>query len=197
MTKSRLKSTILLLACCLILMAGLSSPSFVRAATHQAGNWYTRALWAGGEYENYYASFPYQSGQRLTGAGAFLDYHLPARIGLEGEVGLLRWNSYHGESEASYLAGPRYTAGQWGKFQFYGQCLAGYGHMHYPYKIGNEQYFALAPGGGVNYRFAERWTLRAQYEYQLWFGSPGYTNEPSHQLKPNGLRVGLVFRLRH
>ncbi len=197
MKKSIRKTAIPILVCGLGMLTNLGSPNIGRAETHQAANWYGRAFWAGGDYQNYFASFPYQSGQRVIGAGAFLDYHLPARIGLEGEAGFLRWDSYHGESEASYLAGPRYTAGQWGRFQFYGQCLAGYGHMHYPYKIGDKLFFALAPGGGINYRFAQRWTIRGGYEYQLWFGSPGYANEPDHQLNPNGLRVGLAFRLRH
>src|ERR1039457_3993377 len=75
------------------------------------------ALWAGGEYSNISASFPYQSGQRLWGIGAFADYHVTSHIGMEAEVRFLRFNSFYGETEDNYLAGPRYLVGRFGRLQ--------------------------------------------------------------------------------
>ncbi|HUA97162.1 MAG TPA: outer membrane beta-barrel protein [Terracidiphilus sp.] len=154
-----------------------------------------RSLWAGAEYSNLHAGFPYQSDQRLWGIGVFSDYHLNTRIDVEAEARFLRFNSFYGESEDNYLAGPRYLAGTFRRFQPYAQFLVGLAEMRYPFKIGSRQYFALAPGGGVNYRVGRRWTARAEYEYQLWPGSPDYSNEPAHEITPNGFHIGLAYRL--
>ena len=49
----------------------------------------------------------------------------------------------------------------------------------------------MAPGGGVDFRLGERWTLRApDFEYQVWndFGSYG-------SLHPYGVNVGITYRI--
>jgi len=154
-----------------------------------------RSLWAGAEYSNINASFPYNSNQRLWGIGGFADYHVTTHIGVEGEDRFLRFNSFYGETEDNYLAGPRYMVRTFGKFQPYAQCLAGLGKIQYPFQIGNASYFAVAPGAGVNYRLSRRFTLRGEYEYQFWLNSPGFANEPAHQLTPNGFHIGLAYRI--
>jgi len=136
----------------------------------------------GGEYSNISASFPYESGQRIWGFGAFADYHLTSHVGLEAETHFLRFNSVYGETEDNYLAGPRYLVIRFGRLQTYAQCLAGMGNIQYPFRIGNGSYFALAPGAGANYRISQRWSLRGEYEYQLWPGSPNIANQPAHEL---------------
>jgi opacity protein-like surface antigen len=154
-----------------------------------------RALWVGGEYSNIHAGFPYQSSQRLWGIGGFADYHLTVHIDAEAEARFLRFNSFYGETEDNYLAGPRYLVGTFGKFQPFAQCLVGFGRMQYPFNIGSGQYFALAPGGGANYRISRKWTVRGEYEFQFWPGSPNFANEPAHQITPNGFHVGIAYRL--
>jgi opacity protein-like surface antigen len=149
----------------------------------------------GGEYNNIHASFPYQSSQRLWGIGAFADYHLNRRIDLEALARFLRFNSFYGESENNYLIGPRYLVGTYGRFQPYGQFLVGIGGIQYPFKIGSGQYLALAPGGGVNYRISRKLTMRGEYEYQLWPGSPNFVNEPAHEIKPNGFHIGIAYKV--
>jgi opacity protein-like surface antigen len=153
------------------------------------------ALWVGGEYSNISASFPYQSGHRLWGIGAFADYHVTNHIGLEAEARFLRFNSFYGETEDNYLGGPRYLVGRFGQLQPYAQCLAGIGKIQYPFAIGNGSYLALAPGAGANYRIARRWSLRGEYEYQFWLNSPNIVNEPSHEITPNGFHLGVAYRL--
>jgi opacity protein-like surface antigen len=165
--------------------AQVAPSAFVRA----------NALWIGGEYSNIHAGFPYQSDQRLWGVGVFGDYHLTGHIGIEVETRFLRFSSFYGETEDNYLAGPRYLVGRFGKFQPYAQFLVGIGKMHYPFNIGNEQYFALAPGAGANYRISPRWSLRGEFEYQLWPGSPNFVNEPEHEITPYGFHVGVAYRL--
>jgi opacity protein-like surface antigen len=155
----------------------------------------SHALWVGGEYSNIDASFPYGSNQRLWGIGGFADYHVTAHIGAEAEARFLRFNSFYGETEDNYLAGPRYLIGKFDKFQPYAQCLVGIGKIQYPFQIGTKSYFALAPGVGANYRISRRLSVRGEYEYQLWPGSPNFANEPAHEIKPNGFHVGVAFRL--
>ena len=153
------------------------------------------AFWLGGEYSNIHAGFPYQSSQRLFGVGVFADYHLTPHIGIEAQARFLRFNSFYGETETNYLAGPRYLARSFGNLQPYAQFLAGLGMIQYPFQIGSGNYLALAPGAGANYRIARRWSLTGSYDYQLWPGSPGVTGVPSHQIAPSGFHAGLAFRL--
>ncbi|MGD0894252.1 MAG: porin family protein [Terracidiphilus sp.] len=152
------------------------------------------SLWVGGEYSNVSASFPYQNAQRLWGISAFADYNFSGRLGVEAGARWLRFNSFYGETEDNYLAGPRYTLGKFGRFQPYAKFLVGIGKIQYPFTIRSGTYLALAPGGGIDYRLSPRWAVRGEYEYQLWPGSPGFANEPAHELTPNGFHVGIAFQ---
>ena len=152
------------------------------------------SLWVGGEYSNINASFPNQSPQRLWGISVFADYNVNGPLGVEGEARFLRFNSFYGETEDNYLAGPRYVVRKFGRWQPYAKFLVGVGKIQYPFTIGTGSYLALAPGGGLDYRISHRWALRGEYEYQIWTGSPGFSNEPNHQLTPNGFHLGIAFR---
>ena len=153
------------------------------------------SLWVGAEYSNVSASFPYQSGQRLQGVGAFADYHMKYPLGLEGEARFLTFGGFQGSTESSYLAGPKIFFLAHGKLLPYGKLLVGVARIHYPFAIGNANYFALAPGAGAEYSIGRHLTLRAEYEYQIWEDSPGYANEPDHQLTPNGFHIGIAYRV--
>jgi opacity protein-like surface antigen len=153
------------------------------------------ALWAGADYSNFTASFPYESGQRITGPTAFADFHFNYRFGLNGEANLLTFGGFEGSTENSYLIGPRAVLFFRGRFVPYGKVLVGDARIHYPFRIGNASYLALAPGAGADYRVSGRWMLRLDYEYQLWLNSPGYANEPKHELTPNGFHVGIAYRV--
>jgi opacity protein-like surface antigen len=71
----------------------------------------------------------------------------------------------------------------------------GDGKIHFPFAIGDASYLALAPGAGANYRLSHRWMLRVEYEYQMWRDSPGFADEPKHELTPNGFHVGVAYRV--
>ena len=152
-------------------------------------------LWVGAEYSNVHAGFPYESNERLWGIGAFADYHITSHIGVEADMRFLRFNSFYGETEDTYLAGPRYLVGTFGKLQPYAQCLVGIGKIQYPFQIGTGSYFAVAPGAGANYRIGSRWSLTGGYEYQSWLDSPGVPGEPAHRIVPSGFHAGFAFRL--
>jgi opacity protein-like surface antigen len=152
-------------------------------------------FWVGAEYSNVRASFPYQSSQRLGGIGIFADFRVTRRVGLEGDARFLHFGGFENSTESSYLAGPKAYFLARKELQPYGKFLVGMGKIHYPFDIGDASYFALAPGAGADYRVSNRWMLRGEYEYQMWLNSPGYANEPKHQLTPNGFHVGIAYRV--
>jgi hypothetical protein len=167
----------------------------MEAQTVPAGYQTPHLLWIGGDYSNFSASFPYQSSQRLSGAGAFVDFKLSGHVGIEGEAHFLDFGGFQNSTESSYLGGPKVYFLKRGKFEPFGKLLVGVGTIHYPFQIGNASYFAWAPGAGAGYRLSDRWMLRAEYEYQMWPNSPGYANEPKHELTPSGFNVGVAFRV--
>jgi opacity protein-like surface antigen len=153
------------------------------------------SLWLGGEYSNIDAGFPHDSSQRLWGVGGFAGYHITSHINAEAELRFLRFNSFYGETEDNYLAGPRYVVGRFRNVRPFVQCLAGIGKIQYPFEIGSGNYPAVAPGAGADYRIAPRWSLVGEYEYQFWPGSPGIASEPAHPIAPSGFHVGIAFRV--
>jgi opacity protein-like surface antigen len=152
-------------------------------------------LWVGGEYSNIHANFPYGSNQRLWGIGGFADYRLTPHIGVVAEARFLRFQSFYGDSEDNYLGGARYLTKKFDKLQPYAQGLAGIGMIQYPFQIGSGKYFAIAPGGGASYRIADRWSLRGEYEYQLWLNWPNIHGYPTQSFTPNGFHIGLAYKL--
>lgn len=152
-------------------------------------------LWAGVKYSNFSASFPYQSGQRIWGVDGFADLTLNGHIGIEGEARFLYFGGFEGSTESSYLAGPRYLFRRVGKLHPYVNGLVGVGRMHYPFQIGDANYFAIAPAGGASYRLNRKFALRAEYEYEFWLNSPGFSNEPQHALTPNGVQIGIAYSI--
>lgn len=151
-------------------------------------------LWVGVDYANFSASFPYQSGQRLQGIGVFVDYHRNTRICLEGEALFNAFGGFANSTESSYLTGPKIFFFQRNKLRPYGKFLIGVGHIHYPFDIGDANYFALVPGSGADYMLDDHWFVHVEYEYQIWHNSPGFANVPDHPLRPNGLNVGIAYR---
>jgi hypothetical protein len=65
-------------------------------------------LWVGAVYSNFEASFPYESGQRQQGLGAFVDFNFNSHFGVEGNAQFLPFGAFQGVTESSYLIGPRY-----------------------------------------------------------------------------------------
>jgi opacity protein-like surface antigen len=176
----------------LIVVALLAAPATAQVNPSAFRN--ARSFWVGAEYSNVNASFPYQSNSRLSGVGVFADFNWNAHIGVEGDARFLNYGGFYGETESSYLAGPRYLFTPWHRVQPYVKTLIGDGKIHYPFEIGDASYFAVAPGAGVNYRLSRRWLIRGEYEYQFWLNSPGFSNEPANQLTPNGFHIGIAYR---
>jgi opacity protein-like surface antigen len=166
-----------------------------QAQVAQAYRGDVNSLWVGAEYSNQSASFPYKSGVRVTGVGAFASYDLNLHYGVEATARFLQSNTIYSESENSYLIGPHYQVGIYGKFIPYARVLFGLGSIQYPQVSG--RYFSIAPAVGVSYRLSKKWSLRGDYEYQYWLNSPGFSNEPENRITPSGFNLGLAYRLFH
>lgn len=149
------------------------------------------SLWAGAGYSQFQPDF---GPNTMGGFTAFADMNF-GRWGVEANLHFLRVNSFHNETESTYLAGPRYFVFPMGRLRPFAGVLFGVGDIHYPFKIGNGSYFAFAPYGGVEYRLTRRVALRADYQYQFWPAAPGIAGEPSHGLTPNGFTAGAAWRL--
>ncbi len=149
------------------------------------------ALTGGAYYSSFHSDY---TPNRLGGAGIYVDWDVFGRIGVEGEARWLRFNQQLGSYEDNYLAGPRYSR-RYGKFVPYVKFLMGAGELEFPSNFGHGGYFALAPGGGLDYRLTRHVTLRVvDYEYQFWPSALG-GGLPSNGLTPNGFSFGAGYRL--
>ena len=149
------------------------------------------SLWAGAGYSQVQPDFGPNS---MSGVAGFADVNF-AHWSVEANLRFLRFNSFHGETESSYLAGPRYFVFPMGRLRPFAGVLFGVGTIHYPFEIGNGSYFAYAPYGGAEARITRRVALRADYQYQFWPAAPGIAGEPSHGITPSGFSVGAIWRV--
>ncbi len=167
----------------------------LQAQVVPSATWPGHALWVEGNISNFHAGFPYGSNERIWGWGVSADYHLNGRIDAEAETHFIRYSGFHSTKEDSYLIGPRYLLKSVGNIQPNVQCVVGIAKMQYPFQIGKQNYFVIGPGAGVSYRITRGWSLRAEYEYQAWQGSPNFVNEPARTISPSGLNVGVAYQL--
>jgi opacity protein-like surface antigen len=180
----------------LMVMVGCAGVAGMAAAqTVVDGRGGAASLWAGAEYASYKAGFPIDSSVQLSGIGAFATYNLNRHYAVEMHARFLNLNSWNGETEQDYLAGPRYTFLRGEKLRPFAMFQVGYVKIQYPFQMGTGTSFAMAPGGGVEYRLGRKWSVRGAYELQMLTNSPDFTNEPHFGIRPNGATVGISYRV--
>lgn len=179
----------------LVVLAVLLASSALHAQSREAASGGGQSLWVGGEFSNMQVGFPYGSNWRMSGIGAFALFNWNHSIGVQAETNFLRFNSFYGESQTSFLVGPRYTFLHSSKWRPYAQFSIGDVRTKYPFDIGSGNSFALAPAGGLDYHLKRRWAVQAQYEYQFLTNSPNFTDEPHFGMRPNGIQIGVSYRL--
>lgn len=128
---------------------------------------------------------------RIGGGFAFVDANPTWRIGLEGEVRLLRWHAQQDVTESTYLGGLRVvvwpTPRRW---QPYVKCLVGGGRITLPYGYAHGSFMTYAPGAGLDVVLNDRFFVRAiDFEAQRW---PQFSYGA---LQPYGLSAGISMRL--
>lgn len=124
------------------------------------------------------------SPNRLYGTGAYVDLHFSRWVQLEGESHWMRFNTYKGITEDTYLVGPRIPIVTFHRVTPYGKFLVGLGTGSFL----SGDTFVLAYGGGADVRLTHRLTLRAiDFEYQQWRVTP--------TLYPYGGSVGISYKI--
>jgi hypothetical protein len=132
--------------------------------------------------------------QKLLGIAGVVDLDTRRRFGVEAEG---RWLMFHETNQlhaTTYLAGPRYHFTR-GKFQYYAKGLVGVGQFNFPYNYAQGNYLVIAPGGGVDYRWKRKISLRlADVEYQIWpqftYNGAGYESMNSY-----GVSAGVRYHI--
>jgi len=137
-------------------------------------------------------------GHQLIGLGPYANTSpfFFGRIGAEAQAHFLLWNGPASLTEHSYMAGPLVRIYSFHELRFNGKFLLGAGHFSLPSNsIENGTYFAFAPGGTIDYRFAKRLSARLDYEYQTW---PSFKSSVTGHsgLTPNGFSLGIGYALR-
>jgi hypothetical protein len=125
----------------------------------------------------------------LVGATAFADSNITPRVGLEYEAHFQRWHTSEQVTETSYLAGLRVATSD-RTWRPYGKVLLGLGRIQFPYQYATGSYFAIAPGGGLDWEPGGRWAVRVlDVEYQQW------THFTYGSMHPYGVSSGVSFRV--
>ena len=169
-----------------------SAMALAQAAPSATGN--SAPLVVGGYFSYFDAGY---AGNRVMGPGAYVDWSpaIGGNLGVEAEGRWLKFDADHDFSEYNYLAGLRYRMRAASRFQPYAKFLVGAGELNFPFQLAHGSYFALAPGGGVDFVVRPRWSVRADYEYQIWLNSPGIPGVQTSTVKPNGVSAGLSYRI--
>jgi hypothetical protein len=193
-------------------MVLLFIPLAVRAQNPYSANGGNSSLWAGAEFSTFNPDYscssnaPFGCSTQLLGVTALFDLNVQPKWGAEGEARWLHWNGYGDQIESNYLAGGRYRAYRYHRLDLWVKLLAGAGLVTTPYYPAagtlKGSYFAVVPGGTVEYRLTHRINLRADYEYQIWpsFAGPptldsnGNLVQHNYGLTPNGFSFGFNYR---
>ena len=162
------------------------APRIAQAQVQSAGDQGGLIVSVGGMGSGYYLQY----GQRkIAGITAFVDADTKRRFGIEAEG---RWLEFHQTANVhaeTYSAGARYHFDV-GRFAPYAKGLVGFGDFNFPYNYAYGRYLVVTAGGGLDFRWTPRITVRAvDLEYQDW---PNFTFGNMNSLGVNaGLRVRI------
>ena len=137
------------------------------------------------------SAYSIQYGQRkMAGISAFVDADTKRRFGIEAEG---RWLEYFQTANVhveTYSIGGRYHFHA-GRFEPYAKGLIGFGDFNFPYNYASGRYLVVTAGGGLDFDWTPRITVRAaDIEYQDW---PQFT---FGNLSSFGVNAGIRVRFR-
>jgi hypothetical protein len=167
----------------------LAVPVGLKAQVVAAATGGTASIFVGGTYTFLQTGYTGYDNW-LQGIGGYGDFNLNYWFAAEAEARLLRINQQNSVHEDTYLIGPKFTH-RYHKYEPYGKVLLGVGEINFPYSYAHGGYFAMAFGGGLDYRLTPRLKIRAiDFEYQKW---PGFLNNTT--LSPYGFSIGASYRV--
>ncbi|MBB5318061.1 outer membrane beta-barrel protein [Tunturibacter empetritectus] len=130
-------------------------------------------------------------GNRFNGGAAYFDFDFLPHIGVTGEFHFVK--DQNDLYEKTYEVGGRYFR-EYRRFVPYGKVLYGRGVFNFPVTPDgfrpNLAYNLIAAGIGTDYKVKPYLYVRADWEYQQWFGFAGSS------LTPNILTLGAAYRFR-
>lgn len=133
-----------------------------------------------------YETYLVGKGETLLGFNLYGSLDLPRHVG--AEINFRQTIPTYGKDvyERTYEIGGRYVY-QFGRLKPYAKGMYGRGVFNYPNDIANLAYNLVALGGGADYEILRSVNVRAEYEYQHWFGFP------LHSLQPNIVTIGVAY----
>jgi len=178
--------------CVLIAACLLAAAVSAQAQSPQSARYGDQTLAVGGAFNATHLQYGEHT---VLGAGAFVDANLTWHYGIEGEGTWQRWHEQSNTYADTYLIGPRYRFVSIGGYRFspYAKFLIGDGKFNFPTfdgaPTGTGDYFVMAPGGGIDYRWKPRFNFRVDLEYQIW---PQFTFGSVSNLS---VSAGLSYRI--
>ena len=179
-----------------LLAALLMAPIFAAGQVIYQAERAPVSLTTGGSFSYFGADF---GGYHVMGPTATVDFSpiIWDHVAAQAEGRWLMINGPHGFSEYNYLIGPVYRITLTGHRSLhpYVKALLGGGIINFPRDLAYGRYFVIAPGGGVDLTLTSRMRLRADCEFQIWPNAPGIPGTPSGTMTPNGVSVGVTYRI--
>ena len=126
-------------------------------------------------------------GPRISGFTLYGTYDFRTHLGAEFDFH--QASSHNGNSlyERTYEIGPRYVLHLNHGLNPYVRVMYGRGVFNFPANIANLAYNMGVAGGGVDINVRQHINVRADYEYQQWFGFP------PHGLTPQVVTIGVAY----
>lgn len=132
----------------------------------------------------------------IRGGSFYASYDFKPHFGIELDFHQMNATSPSTLYERSYEVGGRYVR-HYGIFNPYVRLMYGRGVFNYEYNVANLAYNMADGGIGVDINVARRVNVRADYEYQQWFGFRGNLNNPgSSTLSPQVFTIGAAYHFQ-
>ncbi len=133
---------------------------------------------------------------RIRGGSIYASFDFKEHFGAEIDFHQANTASPDTLYERSYEVGGRYVR-HYGIFNPYARLMYGRGVFNYEFNEANLAYNQADAGIGVDINVARRINVRADYEYQNWFGFKGNLNNPdSSQLNPQLFTIGAAYHFQ-
>lgn len=126
----------------------------------------------------------------FKGGGLYTTIDPANHLGME--LSVRQMFGIEGVHERTYELGPRFFAA-YGHFMPYGKVLFGRAVFNFPNDMANQAFTEGAFGGGLDYRLSPVFYLRADYEYQRWFGFGTQVNAFPGSLSPSVASFGVAY----
>jgi hypothetical protein len=135
----------------------------------------------------YGVAIPDYTNDKFKGIAPYATFDFTPHIGVEVDFRLLKGPSNNSLYEKTYEIGGRYHI-DYKRLKPYGKIMVGRGVFNFPNNVANLAYNMYALGGGTDVRVLPFLNVRADFEYQSWYGFP------PHGLSPLVGTVGVAYR---